>query len=371
MNTERQQACIGLFFCTVVATVHDASAQTPPSSLAQCHAIQTSAERLACYDASSDRPADAADAAGGVGRAQPAAAIPAAAESAESWPDDVLAQAIDTERTADATTSMIDAAWDFDPSTPNIDIRLYRANYLLPVRYSSRVNNQPFTPLFEAAGVPQQELDHVEAKFQLSFKGRLWSTDDRRWGVWVGYTQQSQWQVFNDNEVVSRPFRETNYMPELFLSYRPGVELPGGFHWGLLNVGLNHQSNGRAEPLSRSWDRAYAEFAVERGNLVLSATVWSRFEEDYDEDDNLDITDYYGNGEFSVLYRWRGQSFAASLRGNPGTGKGAVQFGWTSRPLFGAFRGYAQIFSGYGESLIDYNWNQTTIGVGIALNDGL
>ena len=34
-------------------------------------------------------------------------------------------------------------------------------------------------------------------------------------------------------------------------------------------------------------------------------------------------------------------------------------------------RGYVQFFSRYGESLIDYNWNQTTIGAGIALSDGM
>ena len=59
------------------------------------------------------------------------------------------------------------------------------------------------------------------------------------------------------------------------------------------------------------------------------------------------------------------------IRGNLNTGKGAVQFAWTSPPLLGLFRGYVQVFSGYGESLIDYNWKQTTIGAGIALSDGL
>ena len=53
------------------------------------------------------------------------------------------------------------------------------------------------------------------------------------------------------------------------------------------------------------------------------------------------------------------------------TGKGAVQLAWTSPPFLGPLRGYVQFFSGYGESLIDYNWKQTTIGAGIALSDGL
>ena len=70
------------------------------------------------------------------------------------------------------------------------------------------------------------------------------------------------------------------------------------------------------------------------------------------------------------MYRWRGNSFAAMARGNLSTGKGAVQLGCFSPPILGPLRGYVQVFSGYGETLIDYNWKQNTIGVGIALSDG-
>jgi phospholipase A1 len=56
-------------------------------------------------------------------------------------------------------------------------------------------------------------------------------------------------------------------------------------------------------------------------------------------------------------------------RGNLGKGKGAGEFTWSSPPILGPLRLYAQVFTGYGESMIDYNWNQTTIGAGITLND--
>jgi outer membrane phospholipase A len=41
--------------------------------------------------------------------------------------------------------------------------------------------------------------------------------------------------------------------------------------------------------------------------------------------------------------------------------------GWTTPPLIGPFRGYVQVFPGYGESLVDCDWNPSTIGIGIAL----
>jgi len=354
-------------FLVIVSMPGTAIAHTP--SIAECAAIAADSARLACYDQASGRAAPV----------QPAAALPSddAAKSAaarspaapageDKRPTAVPATAKAASAATFTTPSLIDGAWAFDPASDPYAIKLYQPNYFLFARYSNNVNNQPFTPLFQAANVPDQGLDSVEAKFQLSFKVRVWTTDDRRWGAWVAYTQQSNWQVYND--AISRPFRETDYMPEVFGSYRPGVKLGSGFQWNLLNLGYTHESNGRSNPLSRSWDRIVAQFGVERDNLAIMAKLWYPF--NYEED-NPDIVDYYGYGSVTALYQWHDHSFTLTARGNVSQGKGAVQFTWMSPKLLGPLRAYVQGFSGYGESLIDYNWSQNTIGIGIALNDML
>ena len=319
----------------LVAAPFAAQAQNP-ATLQQCHTLANATERLNCYDRLSGRTDEVAKISVGL------------AETGEP--------------------SILEAAWRLKPDSDRYPISMYHANYILPVRYTGDPNNQPFSPIFEAAEIPDQQLDSAEAKFQLSLKARVWATDDRRWGLWLAYTQQNQWQVFN--EEISRPFRETNYMPEIFATYNPDLQF-AGLDWKLLSFGYTHQSNGRTDPISRSWDRLFAEFGVERGNLAVMLRLWTRIEESEDEDDNPDITDYYGHSQISALYRRGDHSFTLMTRGNLDTGKGAVQAGWFSPALFGPIRGYIQVFSGYGESLIDYNWNQTTIGIGLAFNDGM
>jgi phospholipase A1 len=322
------------------------SAGLAADTLSRCAAIDDDVKRLACYDEAS-------------GRAPPADPTPPAAPGAET-----------PEPPAEpAQPSLLGAAWMLDPSPEerDLDVRYYRSNYFLLARYSDNVNNQPFSPVFAAAAVPNQQLDNTEAKFQISFKARLWLTVDRRWAVWLAYTQQNQWQVYN--AAISRPFRETNYQPELILTSNPDVEW-SGFRWRLLNVSLNHQSNGRSDPLSRSWNRIIGEVGVERGDFALLARVWYRIPEDEAKDDNSDITDYLGHGDLTALYKWRGHTFKVMGRGNLSKGNYAGELTWSSPRLFGSpLRLYAQLFSGYGESMIDYNWKQTTIGAGIALND--
>ncbi len=355
--------------CAVLAALAsmDAAAQAPARTLADCRKIVASDERLACYDAVSAPAPGNAPTPGVVSKAVPPE-TPGTTVETPPHAGTVSAVAKEATHTGDARHSMIDQAWDFDPSSPAFDVLFYRPNYFLVGRYSDNVNEAVFDPIRPA--FPQDaKIDSTEAKFQISFKSRLWATEDRRVGLWVAYTQQSNWQVYNDE--LSRPFRDTNYEPEVFVSWRPGVDLPGGFKWTLLNGGFNHQSNGRTDLLSRSWNRLWVEGGVENGNFAMFGRAWYRLKEDEADDDNPNITDYLGHAELSALYRWRDNTFTGKLRGNVSTGKGAVEVAWHSPPILGKFRGYVQLFSGYGETLLDYNWRQTTIGAGVSLSDGL
>jgi phospholipase A1/A2 len=342
-------------------------------TLAECTALGDDAARLACYDEALGRKPSAAAALPAVpasgdkvappsSPAQAAAGVTSAAVRSATGEANNIAKPLPTPR------SLLGEAWalDGDARDPRFNLRFHNPNYVI-LRYSDNVNDRPDSPSEGEAPALPAPLQSEELKFQVSFKTRLWETENRRLAVWLGYTQQSNWQIFN--EQLSRPFRETDYMPEVMLALRPDLELDG-WRWRLLNFGLVHQSNGRADPLSRSWNRAYAQFGVEHGNFALYVKPWYRLKESADDDNNPDITNYMGHGEVQAIYRGEsGYALTATGRYNAKTHKGAAEIEFSTPPLLGPLKGYLQIFSGYGESLIDYNWRQTTIGVGLTLND--
>lgn len=269
----------------------------------------------------------------------------------------------------------------------------YRPCYFLPIAYNSSPNKDA-----DLDFDPKAKALHNEVKFQLSFKFKLWrdiirsavlqdmitkTTGIRGVDLWVAYTQQSFWQLYNSD--YSAPFRETNYEPELLLNFRFQQEIP--HLWGtklqFVNVGFNHQSNGRSEPLSRSWNRIVANVGFEKtfgpdhqDSFGLLLKTWVRVPEKDETDDNPDLTDYTGYGELWGTLYWKKQRVAVMLRNNlQSENKGAVQLEW-SMPLSTIYEHlarsislYVQYFNGYGESLLDYNKSTNRISVGLMLAD--
>lgn len=243
----------------------------------------------------------------------------------------------------------------------------YKPNYLLPFTFNNNIqSNNAYKGV-----VSSDELQPVEVKFQLSFKiPILVDIADLPLALYFGYTQVSFWQAYNGSN--SSPFRETNYEPEMFLQWVHDIKLGADWHFKLATLNLTHQSNGKTEPTSRSWNRIESNIVLENGNLTLAFSPWLRFKEDYDTDNNPDLLDYYGHGKISAIYQMDKYNFSITSRNNieSGFSKGSLEFDW-SFPIHGRIRGYFQIFSGYGNSLIEYNEYTNTIGLGISLTDWL
>jgi phospholipase A1 len=101
------------------------------------------------------------------------------------------------------------------------------------------------------------------------------------------------------------------------------------------------------------------------------ARAWYRIPESYSDDNNPDIEHFLGYGDLLAVYKWNPRNTMSLLVRNNlswNDNKGGYQLDW-SFPLYGRLKGYVQVFTGYGESLIDYNWRQTTFGIGVLLTD--
>lgn len=246
----------------------------------------------------------------------------------------------------------------------------HKPSYILPVVISDNFNRKPYDFVEEYA----RGMKEVESKYQVSFKIPLNTKDifTRGDSFYFGMTIQAWWQLYSSE--ISKPFRETNYQPEIF--YRaPLPWKPFGGNMGY-SIALEHQSNGQSQVLSRSWNRIIGSIIYENGDYMFMFKPWHRIREndktDPDSpkgDDNPTIEDYMGNYSLygAIAFNDRNK-LTASIRKNWRTGNGAIELNYTY-PLYGKLIGTVQYFSGYGESMIDYDHKQQKLGIGIALTE--
>ena len=240
----------------------------------------------------------------------------------------------------------------------------HKETYILPVLYNDNPNNRPFENALAAQSLDERGdfNRNLEAEFQISFSiltgKNIFGSD---YNMFVGYTQRSWWQVYNEDW--SRPFRETNYAPEVYTRrvFDKPLSLFGGEILGY-DLGLIHQSNGQVQELSRSWNRIYGRVGIIHDQVLIGLTLWDRIDEERAKDDNPDIYKYMGHGELDILYKYESHSYR--LRVVPGTKHQGYEFSFSS-PWKEGLRFYAKASYGYGLSLLDYDHDNRRVGIGI------
>ncbi|HEX7888398.1 MAG TPA: phospholipase A [Ramlibacter sp.] len=360
----RQIAFAGAFLLPLVL-----SAQTP-SSWPSCAALRDDGARLACFD----RWAAGQQAPAPVTQAPPAlpAALPAHV-AATAAPVRLTTQ----EGCRDTRYTALSRFWELERGS---DCGTFGLRSLRPLvaaaAFADTVNRQPTSENPANNAATPIDYSTREMRLQLSVRSKLAQNllaapaSGLSDSIWFAYSQQSYWQLFTPG--ISRPFRSTDHEPEVMYVYPLQAELAG---WRLRygGAGIVHHSNGQSLPYSRSWNRAYLMAGAESGNLQLQGRIWRRLDEDRANDDNPNISDFFGRAELQASWRPNDAHLLAvtarhSLRR---TGRGSLRLEWF-RTLWeggdgGGLQLYTQYFTGYGDTLLDYNRRRSVFSVGLSL----
>lgn len=372
-----------------------AAAQTvaqPPNGWQACVALtQDNAARLACFDRWSSL--GAAVPAQPKAPVEPVVAAPELAKPAQPPTPSQVASKAEAPVFVNLTLeegcrnlqfSDLSRFWELEPGSDcgTFGIRGFRPLSLSVTRASS-TNPLPSSPSAANTAVTPVEFSRSETRVQLSVRTKIakdiltgGSTQGKD-SLWFAYSQQSYWQLFNKG--LSRPFRSTDHEPELIYAYPTDVDLPGGWRVRYTGAGLVHQSNGQSLPLSRSWNRAYLMAGAENGSKWrLQGRIWKRIPDRKDNDDNPDISDFIGRAELTGYWTPNRENMVGlTLRSNLREQmRGSARAEWlrtlgngkSNKDLSG-LRLHLQLFSGYGDTLIDYNRRRTVFSVGLSLVD--
>lgn len=226
-----------------------------------------------------------------------------------------------------------------------VKLKFHKENYFY--LYSKMSSNAPDTYQTE------------ETQFQLSFK--LSPIRFKAGELSLAYTQKAFWQLYDSEN--SRSFRETNYNPEIFL--RLGTKSL------FVDLGYEHESNGKKDPESRSWDRAYLKTSFISRNFKISLKSWTIIDEDdYGEDQverKQSMRHFYGYHSLEAGFLTGTTILKLKGRHNFKTSKSfgeAKLLFLIKNGLYWAF-GYAK---GYGTSLQTYDVDLETYSFGLLMH---
>lgn len=216
-----------------------------------------------------------------------------------------------------------------------------------------------------------------KSKFQISFKYRPIS-EKGTWhknlpwlqGLHLAYTQTSFWDLKSE----STPFQDTSYKPELFFLSPNSSFRPPGLDGLFFQAGLQHESNGRAEPESRSTNylylKSYLVWYDENSQLGLGIApkVWAFIGND--DKTNPDLNAYRGYFQLDIRAgKADGLVVGTDLRWAKEGGSIQADLTYPIDKFLGdnlEIYLYMQYVNALGESLINYQDRTEAFRIGIS-----
>ena len=258
------------------------------------------------------------------------------------------------------------------------NIMSHKENFLLLAGHTSdKLTEKHWNKHGERDKSDEYSRNQNEVQFQLSLKIPLAYNLFKSGGdLFVAYTQNSYWQVYDTEH--SSPFRETNYMPELFVEWHPDKKI-GNSELKKVRLAFIHQSNGQDIGQSRSWNRTEIDLLFQYQNIHYGINIWDRWNEDTKKepsstkgDDNVDLEDFIGKQKYFIKYK--NDNYAISLTHqndilNYDLNKGNSVVDILIPSMSDSFNFFIRYFNGYGESLIDYDVKIERISFGIMIAD--
>jgi phospholipase A1 len=205
--------------------------------------------------------------------------------------------------------------------------------------------------------------DNSDVKFQISISQRLtksvlpWHTY-----LFLMYTQKVFWDVFK----VSMPMHDFSFNPGIGLS-KPLFNKDR--YIGKATLMIEHESNGRDDVQSRSWNRISLGASIIINEwLMVHGKVWIPI---VDGENNRDILDYTGLWQNGLVVSTPNKQFIWGVtltrrRGWKPRFNTCVDFSWRMWNKANQYF-YIQYYNGYGESLLDYNKFTSMLRIGLVI----
>ena len=353
--------------------INNSSTKPDITDWQQCSALSTdSSARLHCFDAWAAQ------------QSAPASAVARLSTTPAVAPVVITMEAPEAHNCKNPRFSELSRFWELEAGSDcgTFGIRGYHPISLSWIGADS-VNEQPSSPLPDHNATSALSFKNTEMRIGLSVRTKIAQsllTHDqplKRDSLWFGYSQQSNWQIFSGD--LSRPFRTTDHEPELIYIYPTDLALPLGLRLRYSGISINHQSNGQPLPLSRSWNRTMLLAGIEKGSTFhVHGKLWYRTPDGDGTDDNPDIADLIGRAEVTGYWNVNpDNALSLTVRHSLSSdSRGSTRVEWLKKLGSSGFVGsnsglrlHTQLFSGYGDSLVDYNRRRTVLAVGLSLVD--